>query len=90
MMCCHVAFQQENGIKKKEAMEDAVGAAVLGSSNVGDNYTIPYGVNNEMQLRRDTQERLKNAEMTTSDGDVRLKLIGKFQGCAGAVDLQVS
>ncbi len=71
-------------------MKDAVGAAVLGNSNVGDNYTIPYGANNEMQLRRDTQERLSNTETTTSDGDVRLKLKGNFQGCAGAVDLQVS
>ena len=70
-------------------MEDTVGAAILGQSNVGARYMLPTGVTSEMNLWKDTQDTLATAEITTRDGDVKLKLKGKFPGCKGAVNLQV-
>ena len=89
IMCYLNAWQQEKQIERTEAMQDTVGAAVLGQADEGDNYTIPTGVNSEMQLMKDTQIRLGNTEMTTRDGSVRMHLIGKFRGCKGAVNQQV-
>ncbi len=69
-------------------MQDAVGAAVLGQANVGDNYTIPTGVDSEMLLMKQAPQE-NTTEMTTQDGSVRMNIKGNFPGCSGAVDQQV-
>ncbi len=70
-------------------MEDEVGRVIAELSSVGDHIIIPTGVESELQVIKDTQEKLANTEMTTRDGGTRIKLEGNFPGCAGAVNLQV-
>ena len=70
-------------------MEDAVAAAILDQSNVGDHHIIPTGDDSEMQLILNTKASLEDTEMATRDGEVKVKLNGKFPGCPGAVSVQV-
>ena len=74
-------------ISKMSQVEDKCGKALLEHSEVGDSYDISFGKNTNINLIKDTQEKLKNKEINTSDG--RLKLKGKFKDITGAIDFQV-
>ena len=56
----------------------------------GDEHRMSIGQGSEILLKKASQEQLKNADLSSTDGAVKIKLKGEFPGCDdGPIDLQV-